>query len=332
MCDFHCCQKRSPIAKRLAAKRLQEIQEEEARKRPEPIVETPQSAYFEFDVVEAMATYIMSRCELRPKYGMICGTLLHRITTLLEEPITIPFEDIPFFPNVTRTCFTMCAFVVGHIRGVPVMAMTDRFHKYDGYELAVCTLPVRVMQICGIDTIILSCCCSAANTLYDPGDIVIIKDHLNFMGMMHQTPLIGPSDPRFGGRFVPMVNAYDREMIETAEKISEQLGLSAHTGVIAFMGGPAQMSGAEEAMLRKLKVDVVAMGLVPEAIVAHHAGIKIFAFAFVTVVAIEKPEPDQSDVDPRMRTSIHEEGIPCNKLRGCTDLVGRLIYRLQNKR
>lgn len=328
MCNIECCTGKSPIAKRLAARRLLEIEEEE-RQKPQIVMATPQSLLYRYDIVEMMATYIMSVSEMRPKYGIISGTLLAPITSLIEDPIEIPFENIPNFP---LSHLEDCKFLVGYVMGAPVIAMADRFHQYEGYSPATCSLPVRVMQLCGVKTIMLTCCCLATNPKYDAGDIMLIKDHINFIGMMNQSPMQGPCDPRFGARFFPMVNAYNPELIKSALDIGKTLGIQNHlyTGVFAFCGGPYRIAPAEEQLLRRLGADVIGPSLVPEVLAAHHAGIRIFAFAFVTVVAHSKPKEEFED--PRMATKAAIESVEVTpqKRQACTDLIGRLIYHMHH--
>ncbi|XP_017108393.2 purine nucleoside phosphorylase [Drosophila bipectinata] len=330
MCNYDCCQSKSPIAKRLAARRLLEIEEEESRK-PKIVLATPQSLLYRYDIVEVMAAYIVSVSEIRPKYGIISGALLTPITSLIEDPVSIPFENIPHFP---LSHLGDCKFLVGYVMGAPVIAMADRFHQYDGYPMATCSLPVRVMQLCGVKTIMLTCCSLAANPNYQAGDIMLIKDHINFIGMMSQSPMEGPSDPRFGARFFPMVNAYNADLIKAALEIGKAMGINKalHSGVFAFCGGPHRMSVSEESLLHRLGADAIGPSLVPEVLAAHHAGIKIFAFAFITVVAYSRPTEDE-DEDHRTaaKAAVESAEVTPQKRQACTDLIGRLIYHMHHE-
>ncbi|XP_017073037.2 purine nucleoside phosphorylase 1 [Drosophila eugracilis] len=333
MCNRDCCQARSPIAKRMAARRLLQMEEEE-RKKPKMVIPTPQSLFYPFDVVEAMAKYITDVGRIRPKYGLICGNFLGEMISLVEQPVIIPYEDIPNFPDGIEPD---CSFVVGAFMGAPIVATVNRFHFCEGYNLATCSLPVRVMQLCGVKTIMLAAEAGAVSQKFGLGDIVLVHDHLNMVGMMHQTSLEGPNDPRFGSRRFSMVNAYDNDMLEMALEIGKRMGIQQflHKGVFACLGGPVHETLAEERMLRAMEVDAVGMGLVPEVIAAHHGGLKVLAFVVISQVAndIENVEKDK-DTDTDVRNEKPEEESPeisPLRIQACSDLIGHMLYYMHHE-
>lgn len=333
MCNYDCCKSRSPIAKRMAARKLLQMEEEERRK-PKLVIPTPQSLFYPFEEVEAMAKYIVNVSHIRPKYGLICGSFLSDMVSLVEQPVVIPYEDIPNFPDGIEPD---CSFVLGTIMGAPIIALVHSFHSCDGYNLATCALPVRVMQLCGVRTIMLTSEAAAVDHGFALGDIMLVQDHINVVGMMHQTPLEGPSDPRFGSRRFSMVNAYDKDLLEKALEIGKRMGIQKflHSGVLACMGGPILGTVAEERMLRTMEVSAVGMSLVPEVIAAHHGGLKVLAFVVISRAASDK-ESEESDKDKEKdtdrdskqdkRDQDSQEPVPLPRLQACSDLIGRLMY------
>ncbi|KAH8254022.1 hypothetical protein KR032_008034 [Drosophila birchii] len=333
MCNINCCQNRSPIAKRLAARRLLELEEEE-RKRPKFVIPTPQSLFFDFATVEAMAQYIIDVTHIRPKYGLISGKFLGSMMSLVERPVIIPHADIPNFPKSQEENGSF--FVVGFVMGAPIIAMSTRCLFYEGQTLANCALPVQVMRLCGVKTIILSCIAASVNPYYNIGDIMLIRDHINFVGMMDHTAMEGPRDPRFGRQHLRMVDAYDEDLVEKSLEIGTELGFeeSMRTGIFACIGGPLFGTVAEERLLRSLGVDAMGMSMIPEVIAAHQGGLKVFAFVIITVPSNTKPEEENDgDIDPRMvRPKQEVLEVPWPKVQACHDLVTHLLYYMHHGR
>lgn len=330
MCNANCCESRSPIAKRMAARRLLQLEEEERRK-PKQVVPTPQSLLYDYDTVAAMAQYIIDVTHIRPRYGLICGKFLSPILALVEQAVIIPYANIPKFP-VSDDPENAC-FLVGYVMGAPIIALSNRFLSYEGHTLATCALPVHVMRLCGVKTIMLTCAAASVHPSYCLGDIMLIEDHINIVGMMHHTAMQGPSDPRFGCRFLPMVNAYDRELLKKAQEIGKAMGIdkSLRSGIFACMGGPVYETLAEERLLRSLGVDAVGMSVIPEVIAARQGDLKVFSFAIITVLANDRVEEEDPDADPRMAKPKQEVlEVPWQKVQACTDLIGRLLYYMDN--
>ncbi|XP_016977047.2 purine nucleoside phosphorylase 1 [Drosophila rhopaloa] len=331
MCNTDCCASRSPIGKRMAARRLLQLEEEERRK-PKLVIPTPQSLFYPFEEVEAMAQYVIEISHIRPKYGLICGSFLGSMISLVEQPVVIPFEDIPNFPAGIEPNGSL---VMGNVMGAPIIALVDRFQSCDGFNQATCALPVRVMQLCGVKTIMLTSAAAAVNPRYGLGDIMLIEDHINIVGMMHQTSMEGPSDPRFGSRFFSMVNAYDKDLLALGLGIGKEIGINKflHRGVFACLGGPVYETLAEERALRSMDVDAVGMSLVPEVLAAHHGGLKIFSFVIISMMANEKPV-EEPDKETDSRTSKIEEvslEVPPLRVQACSDLIGRLLYHMHQE-
>ncbi|KAH8309616.1 hypothetical protein KR059_012394 [Drosophila kikkawai] len=331
MCNQDCCQNRSPIAKLLAARRLLKLEEED-KKKPKLVIPTPQSLFFNYDMVEVMAKYIIEVSHIRPKYGLISGKFLGSMISLVEHAVIIPHADIPNFP-VSEDANGF--FVVGFVMGAPIMAMSNRCLFYEGQSLALCALPVQVMRLCGVKTIMLSCMAASVNPHYNVGDIMLIKDHINLMGMMDHTAMEGPRDPRFGRQHLRMVEAYDEELLKKSFEIGEELGIEEFLkpGIFVGIGGPLYATLAEEKILRSLGADASGMSLIPEVIAAHQGGLRIFAFVIITVPANGKPEKKDSDVDVGM-TRPKQQGleVPWPRVKACSDLISHLLYYMHNER
>lgn len=140
------------------------------------------------------------------------------MATSLQDTDLFPYEDIPNFPVSTVPGHKGC-MVFGLLNGIEVMAMQGRFHYYEGYPLSKCSMPVRVMKLCGVKTLICTNAAGGLNENYNVGDIMLVRDHINVMGFAGNSPLLGPNDPRFGPRFPPMNKAYDPELIVAAKEV-----------------------------------------------------------------------------------------------------------------
>lgn len=180
--------------------------------------------------------------------------------------------------------------------------MQGRFHHYEGYTLEECTVPIRVLAQLGVKKLIVTNTGGAVDPDYKPGDVMIIKDHVNFPGMAGNSPLRGPNESRYGPRFIPLNKAYDRGLIAKAKEILEQMGLSenVHEGVYAMVGGPTYETIAEIKFLRLIGVGSVGMSTVPEVLVGRHCGMAVFAFSLITNLCVagyeEDREPNHEEV------------------------------------
>lgn len=219
----------------------------------------------------------------------------------LEQPIKFPYDQIPNFP-VSTVVGHAGELVFGRLGGVAVVCMKGRFHYYEGYPLWKCAMPVRVMKLCGITHLIATNAAGGLNPAYKEGDIMLMRDHINMMGFAGNNPLQGPNDERFGPRFPPMSQAYDRNLLDVAKRTAERLGIShlMHEGVYTSVGGPNFETVAELRMLRICGVDAVGMSTVHEVITAKHCDLTVFAFSLITNVCITDydvlDEPNHEEV------------------------------------
>jgi purine-nucleoside phosphorylase len=222
--------------------------------------------------------FVRSVTDRRPLVGVVLGTGLGSLAQKIEGCVSVPYSKIPHFPVSTVESHAG-EFVFGELAGVEVVAMSGRVHYYEGYSMVEITFPVRVMKALGCEYLFLSNAAGGMNPLYDAGDVVLTVDHINLMG---DNPLIGPNEDELGPRFPDMSEPYDRKLIEIAEEVALDERIVLHKGVFVGVAGPNLETAAEYRFLRSIGADLVGMSLVPENIVAVHAGMKVLAFSVVT--------------------------------------------------
>ncbi|WP_100407069.1 purine-nucleoside phosphorylase [Bacillus solitudinis] len=232
--------------------------------------------------IKQSATYIESKLSKKPRIGLILGSGLGELADEVEQSVKIQYEEIPNFP-VSTVEGHEGQLVLGQLHGQDVIAMQGRFHYYEGYTMQEVTFPVRVMKQLGVELLIVTNACGGMNKDFNPGDLMIITDHLNMTG---SNPLIGSNVEELGPRFPDMSHAYTPEYISFVEEIAKKHKINIQKGVYAGVTGPTYMSGAELIMLRKLGGDVIGMSTVPEVIVARHASMKVIGISCVTDMAI----------------------------------------------
>jgi purine-nucleoside phosphorylase len=237
------------------------------------------------------AAYIRSRTRHTPTIGLVLGSGLGPLAEQIEAADKIPYGDIPHFP-VSTVHGHAGQLVIGQLAGATVCAMQGRFHFYEGYSLQQVTLPVRVMKRLGINTLILTNAAGGVNPNFAVGDIMVMNDHINFVGMTGHNPLMGPNLEAFGTRFPPLNRAYTRRLRQLTAAVAAEQGMSLQQGVYTWLSGPNFETPAEIRMLRTLGTDAVGMSTVPEAIVAHHAGMEVLALSTITNVCIDLLDAD----------------------------------------
>ncbi len=239
---------------------------------------------------EAVA-YIRSRSRHTPTIGLVLGSGLGPLAEQIEAADKIPYGDIPHFP-VSTVHGHAGRLVIGQLAGATVCAMQGRFHFYEGYSLSQVTLPVRVMKRLGINTLILTNAAGGVNPNFAVGDIMVMEDHINLVGMTGHNPLMGPNLEEFGTRFPPLNRAYTRRLRQLTDAVAAEQGMTLQHGVYTWLSGPNFETPAEIRMLRTLGTDAVGMSTVPEAIVAHHAGMEVLALSTITNVCIDVLDAD----------------------------------------
>jgi purine-nucleoside phosphorylase len=228
--------------------------------------------------IDRAAAAIAARINLRPSVGIILGTGLGGLAAEIKQTASLAYSDIPGFPHTTVAAHSG-RLVAGQLSGKPVVAMEGRFHFYEGWSLEDVTLPVRVIKALGAKVLIVSNAAGGLNPQFRKGDVVIIEDHINLMGV---NPLIGPNDDSLGPRFPDMSQPYSHRLIDLAEQAALSKGIRVRTGVYAAMTGPCLETRAEYRMLRTLGADLIGMSTVPEVIVAAHAGLEVLGLSLIT--------------------------------------------------
>lgn len=239
--------------------------------------------------------FINEKITKKPTIGLVLGSGLGSMAEEING-VRIPYKDIPDFPTSTIEGH-VGQLVIGELAGKTVVAMQGRCHFYEGYSMQHVTFPVRVMKKLGAENLILTNAAGGINTALDAGDLVLINDHINFMG---QNPLVGSNDNDFGVRFPDMTNTYNKELRQIAKKEAEKLGISLKNGVYVACSGPSYETPAEIKMFRMLGGDVVGMSTVPEAIVGNHAGMRILGISCVTNMAagvLDQPLSHEEVID-----------------------------------
>jgi purine-nucleoside phosphorylase len=221
---------------------------------------------------------VRKHTEDRPEVGIILGTGLGGLADEIEGAVSIAYQEIPGFPLSTVESHAG-RLLVGRMGTRAVVAMQGRFHRYEGYDLAEVTFPVRVIRALGAGTLIVSNACGGMNPLWAPGDLVLLSDHINLLG---DNPLVGLNDERLGPRFPDMSDPYDPELRALARAAALRLGLILREGVYVAVPGPSLETRAEYRMLRTLGADVVGMSTVPEIIVAAHSGMRALGISIIT--------------------------------------------------
>lgn len=231
--------------------------------------------------IDVATQHVRACTALRPSIGLILGSGLGAFADTLSDATSVPFGAIPHFP-VSTAVGHKGALVLGTSRGTPVAVMAGRVHAYEGYPLQQVVFPVRVLARLGVRTLIVTNAAGAVNASYAPGELMLIRDHINLMG---GNPLIGPNEDAFGPRFPDLSVAYDVALRALASDACRALGVRAHEGVYLALSGPSYETPAEIRMLRTLGADAVGMSTVPEVIVARHMGLRVLGLSCLTNMA-----------------------------------------------
>ena len=194
--------------------------------------------HFSLDQLDEVAAAVRDRTRRKPKIAMILGSGLSGMADAVREPDTIPFQELPYFP-VATVMGHAGRLLIGELMGQTVMMMQGRIHFYEGYTMAEVTLPVRMMQRLGIEILVVTNAAGAVNPDFEPGDVMLITDHLSFLGMMGHNPLIGPNYDEIGPRFPDMSQAYDRQLGALARAAALEAGIPLREGVYAGLSGPS---------------------------------------------------------------------------------------------
>ncbi len=254
--------------------------------------------YFTMEHYRQAAEIIQLRSGIRPAVGMILGSGLNALADSIEGATVIPFGEIPHFP-AAHVQGHVGRLVLGVLEGRAVVVMQGRGHFYEGNSMAQVGLPVRVMRLLGVETLIVTNAAGGLNLAYQPGDVMILRDHINLLGMAGHNPLFGPNLEEFGPRFPSMNDAYAPRLRAVAHEIALQAGIPHHQGVYICLAGPAFETPADVRFLRLIGADAVGMSTVPEVITARHCGMAVLGLSGISnrLVGEEgSPPPNHEEV------------------------------------
>jgi purine-nucleoside phosphorylase len=252
--------------------------------------EEGEKVMYGFDECREVADWLKTRTKIRPRVGIICGSGLGGLAEILKDSQAFKYGDIPNFPTSTVVGHKG-RLVFGRLGGQEVLCMQGRFHAYEGYPLMKFAFPVRVMRFLGATVMMVTNAAGGLNTGYKMGNIMVLKDHINFPGFSGNNPLKGPNDPRFGPRFVAMNHAYDKSLRELMLETADELGLNfIQEGTYVMLAGPSYETATEAKALRELGADATGMSVAHEVIIAVHLGMRVIGMSLITNMVIQDVE------------------------------------------
>lgn len=260
--------------------------------------------------IQETASFLKENMHTNPKTAIILGTGLGSLANEITEKYEIRYEEIPNFPISTVEGHSG-KLIFGKLGNKDIMAMQGRFHYYEGYSMKEVTFPVRVMHELGIKTLFVSNASGGTNPNFEIGDLMIIKDHINYFP---EHPLRGKNIP-YGPRFPDMSEAYDKELIRKAKEIAKEKEIRIQEGIYVGTQGPTFETPAEYKLFRIFGADAVGMSTVPEVIVANHCGIKVFGISVITDLGVEgkivevtheEVQKAADEAQPKMTTIMRE--------------------------
>ena len=255
------------------------------------------------ELIDRVVQAIRLKSGSRPRVGLILGTGLGGMAETIEKATVIPYQDLPDWP-VSTVQGHAGRLVIGALEGQVVLVMQGRIHYYEGYTMQQVTMPVRVMQRLGIEILIVTNAAGAIHPDFNPGDVMLITDNLNLVGMTGLNPLVGPNLDAFGPRFPDMSQSYDRKLCDLARSVARENQLDLREGVYAGLSGPSFETPADLRFLRMAGVDAVGMSTTSEVIVARHGGTRVLGFSGIS---------NKANLDGNTKTS-HEEVLGAGSL------------------
>jgi len=238
------------------------------------------------ETIDEAADFVRCRLASVPHTALVLGSGLDHVAEMTKAEAVIPYADIPHFPRATAEGHAG-RLVVGLLGKRPVIILQGRAHYYEGHSMAEVTLPIRVLQALGVTDLIVTNAAGGLNHAFRPGDVMIIRDHINLIGMAGLNPLRGPNLDRFGPRFPDMSQAYDPSLCALAASAAAQAGIPFHEGVYLCLAGPSYETPADIRFLRMIGADAVGMSTVPEVTVARHGGMRVLGLSGISNVAAD---------------------------------------------
>lgn len=254
--------------------------------------------------IEETASHIQKRARRIPSVMIITGSGLGALADDIEEPVSLPYAEIPRF-SPTSVLGHAGELVMGQLEGREIAIMRGRVHFYEGYSLQRITFPIRVLHRMGADTLIVTNAAGGLDESFEAGDLMLITDHINLVGMAGFNPLRGPNDERLGPRFPDMSSAYDEGLRKVALSVAQELGIELRQGTYVMSAGPTFETPADVRFLRLIGADAVGMSTVPEVIVARHEGMKVLGISHVSNVIPSTHVPSSNG--PKEDEGLHQE-------------------------
>jgi purine-nucleoside phosphorylase len=263
------------------------------------------TTHFSINQIDDVVKSLRARSSYRPRLAIILGSGLNELAGAVERPDVIPFGELPNFP-ISTVAGHAGRVVLGELEKRAVFVMQGRIHFYEGYSMAEVTLPIRVMQRFGVETLIVTNAAGGVNPIFVPGEVMLITDQLNFLGMMGHNPLMGPNYDEIGPRFPDMSQPYDRMLCDLARAVALRQGIDLYEGVYAGLSGPSFEGPADLRFLRLAGADSVGMSTVHEVLVARHGGMRVLGLSGIS---------NKANLDGSAVTS-HEEVMRAGKVIG----------------
>ena len=261
------------------------------------------TTFVTLEQIDQASDAIRKQISHQPRVGLILGSGLNSLADAVKKPTIIPYGELPNWP-VSTVHGHAGRLVIGELEGQPVFVMQGRVHFYEGYSMSQVTLPVRVMIRLGLEMMFVTNAAGGVNPEFVPGDVMLITDHLNLVGMMGANPLMGPNIDEIGPRFPDMSQPYDRKLLPLARQVASQANILLREGVYCALSGPSFEGPADLRFLRLAGADAVGMSTVPEVIVARHGGLRVLGLSGIS----NKANLDGSTV------TTHEEVIEAGKV------------------
>jgi purine-nucleoside phosphorylase len=239
------------------------------------------SEYYSLEQIDSIAELIRSKSSYHPQVGIILGSGLGAVASSVEFASIIPYDEISEWP-VSTIAGHQGHLLIGKVEDKEVIVMQGRVHYYEGYSMAQVSLPVRVMQRLGVKILIVTNAAGAVNPNFSPGDLMLITDHINLIGMAGLSPLRGPNLDELGTRFPDMSRAYDKGLTELTRKVAIEENIPVQEGVYICLAGPSFESPADLRFLRIIGADAVGMSTVPEVITARHGGLRVLGISGIS--------------------------------------------------
>lgn len=254
-----------------------------SRRDTDVICENPMAEFLSLSHLEAAAATIRRQTDIKPRVGIILGSGLSPLSDAVQQGVAIPYREIPRFPTTTVEGHAG-HLILGQLEGQAVAVMQGRAHYYEGYSMAEVTFPVRVLQVLGIEILIVTNAAGGLNPSFQPGDVMLITDHINVIGMAGPNPLRGPNLDALGPRFPDMSEAYDTQLQMIAKRAATEAAVPLRQGVYVCLAGPSFETPADLRFLRLIGADAVGMSTVPEVIIARHGGTRVLGLSGISNV------------------------------------------------